>query len=120
MRSTVALKAAMAVPGLVMVLYLLAHMYGNLKVFSGQAALFFEQIETEVASNERAQAVAMNNDMDQFMTVFDDLLEGVIIDRHTANDALLTAFLDKPDFREAMTIMIGNEFYKSIRDRAAE
>lgn len=38
MRSTVALKAAMAVSGLIMVLYLLAHMYGNLKVFSGQAA----------------------------------------------------------------------------------
>jgi len=38
MRSTVALKAAMAVSGLIMVLYLLAHMYGNLKVFSGQLA----------------------------------------------------------------------------------
>lgn len=37
-RSTVALKAAMAVSGLIMVLYLLAHMYGNLKVFSGKAA----------------------------------------------------------------------------------
>jgi len=36
--STVVLKAAMAVSGLIMVLYLLAHMYGNLKVFSGQAA----------------------------------------------------------------------------------
>lgn len=77
--------------------------------------LFFEQIETEVASNERAQAVAKNNDVDQFMTVFDDLLESVIIDRHTANDSLLTAFLDKPDFREALTTMIGTEFYKSIR-----
>lgn len=28
----------MAVSGLIMVLYLLAHMYGNLKVFSGQVA----------------------------------------------------------------------------------
>ena len=36
--STVMLKAAMAVSGLIMVLYLLAHMYGNLKVFSGKAA----------------------------------------------------------------------------------
>lgn len=36
--STVTLKAAMAVSGLVMVLYLLAHMYGNFKVFSGRAA----------------------------------------------------------------------------------
>lgn len=80
--------------------------------------LFFEQIEAEVASNTRAQAVAVNNDIDQFMTVFDDLLEGVIIDRHTANDALLTAFLDKPDFRDALTTMIGNEFYKTIRDKA--
>lgn len=38
MRSTVVLKAFMAVSGLVMVLWLLAHMYGNLKAFSGQAA----------------------------------------------------------------------------------
>ncbi|MCZ4587624.1 DEAD/DEAH box helicase family protein [Rhodococcus opacus] len=77
--------------------------------------LFFEQVEAEVAKNSRAQAVALNNDLDQFMTVFDDLLEGVIIDRHNANDALLTAFLDKPDFREALTRMMGREFYKTIR-----
>ncbi|MEP6560148.1 MAG: succinate dehydrogenase cytochrome b subunit [Nakamurella sp.] len=36
--STVAYKGAMALSGLIMVLYLLAHMYGNLKVFSGKAA----------------------------------------------------------------------------------
>ncbi|MGH3967533.1 MAG: succinate dehydrogenase cytochrome b subunit, partial [Mycobacterium sp.] len=38
LQSTVALKAAMATSGLIMVLFLLGHMYGNLKVFSGQAA----------------------------------------------------------------------------------
>lgn len=38
LRSTVALKAAMAISGLIMVLFLLVHMYGNLKVFSGRAA----------------------------------------------------------------------------------
>ncbi|SHJ02189.1 succinate dehydrogenase / fumarate reductase cytochrome b subunit [Nocardiopsis flavescens] len=36
--STVALKSAMAVTGAILVLYLIAHMYGNLKVFSGQEA----------------------------------------------------------------------------------
>ena len=35
-RTTVALKALMAITGLIMVGYLLAHMYGNLKVFAGQ------------------------------------------------------------------------------------
>ena len=35
-RSTVALKALMAVSGLIMIGYLLAHMYGNLKLFAGQ------------------------------------------------------------------------------------
>ena len=35
-RSTVALKVTMAASGLIMVLYLLAHMYGNLKVFNGK------------------------------------------------------------------------------------
>ena len=37
-RSTVALKALMAVSGLILIGYLLAHMYGNLKVFAGQAS----------------------------------------------------------------------------------
>lgn len=37
-RSSVALKALMAISGLIMVLFLLAHMYGNLKVFAGPAA----------------------------------------------------------------------------------
>src|SRR5699024_7331610 len=36
--STVALKAAMAITGAILVLYLIVHMYGNLKVFSGQEA----------------------------------------------------------------------------------
>jgi hypothetical protein len=38
-RSTIMYKAAMAVSGLIMVLYLLAHMYGNLKVFARQEGL---------------------------------------------------------------------------------
>lgn len=38
LRSTVTLKAAMAGSGLIMVLYLLAHMYGNLRVFAGRRA----------------------------------------------------------------------------------
>ena len=37
-RSTVALKALMAVSGLIMIGYLLAHMYGNLKIYAGAAA----------------------------------------------------------------------------------
>ena len=35
-RSTVALKASMAVSGVIMLVYLLVHMYGNLKFFQGQ------------------------------------------------------------------------------------
>lgn len=37
-RSSIVLKAAMAVSGLILVGFLVAHMYGNLKVFSGQGA----------------------------------------------------------------------------------
>ena len=37
-RTTVALKIAMAVTGIIFILFVLAHMYGNLKVFSGQQA----------------------------------------------------------------------------------
>jgi succinate dehydrogenase / fumarate reductase cytochrome b subunit len=37
-RSSVAIKALMAVSGLIMIGYLLAHMYGNLKIFAGPDA----------------------------------------------------------------------------------
>jgi succinate dehydrogenase / fumarate reductase, cytochrome b subunit len=37
-RSTVALKALMAITGLILIGYLLAHMYGNFKVFAGPEA----------------------------------------------------------------------------------
>ncbi|MFL6046189.1 MAG: succinate dehydrogenase cytochrome b subunit [Propionibacteriaceae bacterium] len=37
-RSTVALKVLMAVTGLILIGYLIAHMYGNLKVFAGAEA----------------------------------------------------------------------------------
>jgi succinate dehydrogenase / fumarate reductase cytochrome b subunit len=36
--STIAWKIAMALTGLIFILYVLAHMYGNLKVFAGQEA----------------------------------------------------------------------------------
>lgn len=38
MRSTVMLKAVMAITGLLMVVFLLVHMYGNLHIFAGQEA----------------------------------------------------------------------------------
>lgn len=38
MRSSVVLHAVMAIGGLIMVLFLVAHMYGNFKIFSGQTA----------------------------------------------------------------------------------
>lgn len=37
-RNSIAIKALMAVTGLIMVLFLLAHMYGNLKLFAGREA----------------------------------------------------------------------------------
>ena len=37
-RSTIALKLLMSVTGLIFVGFVLTHMYGNLKVFSGEAA----------------------------------------------------------------------------------
>jgi succinate dehydrogenase / fumarate reductase, cytochrome b subunit len=37
-RSTVALKALMAITGLILIGFLLAHMYGNLKIFAGPVA----------------------------------------------------------------------------------
>lgn len=77
--------------------------------------LLFEQLETEVSRDSHVRLVAQNNDYGQFMTVFEDILERVIIDRHSANADLVGAFLDKPDFRRVITEAIGQGLYATIR-----
>ena len=78
--------------------------------------LLFEQLETEVGQDSHVRLVAQNNDYGQFMTVFEDILERAIIDRHSANGDLVGAFLDKPDFRRLITEAIGQGLYKTIRE----
>lgn len=78
--------------------------------------LFFEQARADLDANTRVRTIAINNDEDQFMTVFDDYLEGAMIDRNSINSNLLQAFLDKPEFRKSLTEMMGREFYKTIRE----
>jgi hypothetical protein len=51
-RSTIMKKAAMAVTGLILVLYLLAHMYGNLMVFAGRKASRYQHQRHSTPSPE--------------------------------------------------------------------
>ena len=51
-RTTVAMKLLMAVTGALFVFYVLMHMYGNLKVFGGQAA--FDYVRPPPADARRA------------------------------------------------------------------
>lgn len=77
--------------------------------------LFIEQVEAEVSKDRHAQAFARNNDYDQFMAVFPGIVEKTFLSRHTANDSLVAAFLDKPEFREAIVKYIGESFYNTVR-----
>ncbi|WP_446666411.1 hypothetical protein [Flexivirga sp. B27] len=77
---------------------------------------FFEQAQVDLADNAHVMAVAQHDGEDQSMSVLDGYLGGAMIDRHDVNSDLVQAFLDKPDFRSALTQMIGREFYKTIRE----
>jgi hypothetical protein len=46
--------------------------------------------------------VALNNDLDQFKIVLEEIAENAIVDRHQANRMLFNAFFEKPGFREAL------------------
>ena len=60
--------------------------------------------------------MAVNNDFEQFKVFLEPRLEGQIIDRHEANDALFQAYFDKPDFRRMMFEFLAGEAYRKIRD----
>ena len=77
--------------------------------------IWFEQQEEVLAADSDVRAAARGNDLDQFSVFIGPLMDRLIFDRHLANDELLRAYFDKPEFKEMMSAVIVGKLYEKLR-----
>ncbi len=78
--------------------------------------VWFDQQVQAAAVDPELRKIAGQNTEEQFGYVFDRQFEGVVIDRHSANDDLFRMFFDKPEFRDALTAWARREVFTRIQD----
>ena len=77
--------------------------------------IWFEQQEEALAADADVRAAAQGNDLDQFSVFIGPHMDRLIFERHTANDDLLRAYFDKPEFKEMMSAVIVEKLYERLR-----
>lgn len=78
------------------------------------SGVWFGQQRQTVVGDERMRTVALNNDRAQYSVVLEKRAEDLIVDRHEANGQLVTAYFEKPGFREAFMPFLATS-YEEIR-----
>ena len=73
--------------------------------------LFDQQVQSMVEDNE-VQDAAKGNDFDQFSVFAKKRLTMNLLKRHSANEDLVKAFLDVPEFKEMVEAAVLAEVYE--------
>ena len=81
--------------------------------------IWFEQQQQTLAEDADIQAAAIGNDLVQFATYVKPKMDAAIINRHDANDTLLRAYFDKPEFQELMVEAVIKALYQQLRQASA-
>ena len=77
--------------------------------------IWFEQQQEALAQDEQIQAAAQGNDLGQFSVFVGPHMDRLIYERHGANDELLKAYFDKPEFKELMSQAVIRNLYDRLR-----
>lgn len=74
--------------------------------------IWFEENRQGVLKNETAKAIAINNDIDQYLVMLEKLVEAMILDRHQVDEMLFDAYHEKPGFREMLLSYLAPTYYE--------
>jgi len=88
--------------------------------FTQADQLFFDQIETEAASNEQLQQAAAVNTVDDFRYVFNKAFEGLVIDRMEGNEDIFSRLMGDPEFRALASEHLLHKVYRTIKTEAVK
>jgi len=77
--------------------------------------LFFDQVVESAATNEKLLEAASANTLDNFRLVFENMLEGLFIERMEGNETIFAKVMNDNKFRAAAAEHLGREAYQKLR-----
>lgn len=84
--------------------------------FTAADELHFEQSVAAAMEDPTIREQALANNEENFGYGFDPQFEGIVVDRHELNDALVQRFLGDSDFKDFVTAWARREAYRRIRE----
>ena len=82
--------------------------------FTDEDRLFFEQVRERAVRDEGVRNLASANTFEKFALGLRPQLEQLMIGRMADNDAIVTRYLDDPDFRELATEVMAREIFAAL------
>jgi type I restriction enzyme, R subunit len=87
--------------------------------FSEEDRLFFEQIKEKACKDDRVIQTALANTLDKFELGIRKILEGLMMQRMSENDGIVTRYMDDTDFQKTIFPILAREIYKGVLEKQA-
>ena len=84
--------------------------------FTEADRLFFEQIKESAVENETIRQTALVNSLDNFKLVISPQIQHLMCERMSENDALVSRFMNEPDFQEIVLTGLLREIHEAVGD----
>ena len=89
--------------------------------FTEADQLFFDQIEGEAKGKESLQQAAKVNTMGDFLQIFKNAFEGLVIERMEGNEDIFSRLMSDAEFRDLAQDNLGQKIYKALaKDNISE
>jgi type I restriction enzyme R subunit len=85
--------------------------------FKEDDRLFFEQIRESATSNERIVQTALANPLDKFELGIRGAIEDLMIDRMAKNGAIVTRYMQDPEFQAIAFPMLAKAIFAAVRSQ---
>ncbi len=82
--------------------------------FTDADRLFFEQIKESAIENEKIRQTALANSLDNFELVISPLIQHLMYERMSENDALVSRFMNETDFQEIVLASLVREIHEAV------
>ena len=86
--------------------------------FTEADQLFFDQIRARAEQDEKIVEAAQANNLDNFSSYLDRVLDELFIDRMEGNEAIFSRIMTDKDFRSAAHEHLSREIYRRVKEQA--
>ena len=82
--------------------------------------MFFEQIQEKAIHDERIIQIQKANPLDKFALGIKEIIESLMIQRMSENDAIVSRYMDDKDFQKTIFPILAKNIFNNIQTMNSE